>query len=470
MHDAERELVNALLTPFDGPTSAAKETRRSACLAILDSVGVAVGTMAHPAAVIARGHVDTWLSHNTSATVWGGGAASVDGALLANAVGLRCYDFNDVLHGVSGQAGHPSDFVPGLFAVAEAGHLSGQALLDATILAYDATSLLFDGVNVAAGGWDYANLVGLGSIAGLAPLLGLTTDQAANALGIFGTTHLATNQIESGDLDATGNLTMWKRFNGAQAARSALEACRFAASGVEPPINSLLGEHGFLVQQGIWPEAIDGLIEQQKATLQAGVRGVDRTEFKRWPVGTRAQSAISAALACHEQLPAGCQIDQVVVQAEQAVIDHLVRPESWEPYSRETADHSLPFSVAAALLYGDVDLEHFDVAVITSEELRRLLAVTRVEASPDGTPGHRSAYPATVTITSAGKEFVGTGEYPPDEIRAIPFEQALRTKFDAMTGRRFGPAVVEEIREQILALDELEDVSRLGDLLGSSSH
>jgi 2-methylcitrate dehydratase len=89
---------------------------------------------------------------------------------------------------------------------------------------------------------------------------------------------------------------------------------------------------------------------------------VCETYFKRWPVGSLAQSAIQAALQAREKVGDVVRIKQVRVFAEEGAYEHLVkiRKDPWHPISRETADHSLPYIVAAAVLDGHVRTDSFD--------------------------------------------------------------------------------------------------------------
>lgn len=460
---AEAKLVANLLHPFadqalEAPTTAA------ARWAVVDSVAVGLGAHQHPAATTARRHVRRHLG-GAEVGVWGSGeSASLEGAIWANTVPLRCYDFNDVLHGTTGQGGHPSDFIPGLIALAEHQHQNGRELIEAIVAAYDATRILFDLMNVTRAGWDYTNLTGLGAVVGFGHLLGLRDEQGAHALGIFASSHLSTNQLESGDLSASGNLTMWKRFNGADAVLAALRSCRLAHSGVEAPSHSLLGDDGLVPHVGADAVRVAQALD---AVLADGRRGVEVTEFKRWPVGTRAQSAIEAALACRQQLPPGSTIDSVLVEADEAVVHHLVRAEAWKPYSRETADHSLPFAVALALLEGHVGLEHFESdAFFHSPAIVDLLAKIRVESRPDPDQG-RSSYPTRITLMSDGASHVAEAEYPPERIRAAAFGGQLDRKFGTLVGRYASQEDMRTIRDLLERLDDLDDVKVLGDALSA---
>jgi 2-methylcitrate dehydratase len=54
-------------------------------------------------------------------------------------------------------------------------------------------------------------------------------------------------------------------------------------------------------------------------------------------------------------------IESVLVESHDAAVDIIgSEPEKWRPASRETADHSLPYIVAAALTDGEVTHRTFD--------------------------------------------------------------------------------------------------------------
>jgi 2-methylcitrate dehydratase len=97
---------------------------------------------------------------------------------------------------------------------------------------------------------------------------------------------------------------------------------------------------------------------------------VNEAFMKRWPVGSVAQSAIQAALQARSRIKDISGIRQVRVFAEEGAYDHLVkiRQDPWSPISRETADHSLPYIVAAAVLDGAITVESFSPKVVRRPE------------------------------------------------------------------------------------------------------
>src|ERR1051325_3058201 len=118
---------------------------------LLDSIGCALGGYDSSPSRIARAFSRT-VSSRPSARVFGdGNSTSPDVAAFTNAAMLRYLDFNDTF--VAGSL-HPSDLMPGILAMAEATHASGEEFLLALVLAYEIAGALAASVSLRPRGWD----------------------------------------------------------------------------------------------------------------------------------------------------------------------------------------------------------------------------------------------------------------------------------------------------------------------------
>ncbi|MEX2453874.1 MAG: MmgE/PrpD family protein, partial [Rhodospirillaceae bacterium] len=265
---------------------------------VVDSLAVALGAFGHPAAAAARRYAGI-LPGDGPCALWGTNRrAGPETAALVNGVPLRGYDFNDLYMG-RGTDGHPSDILPGLIAVAEWRGASGADFLDALAVGYEIILDCCDCLAVDRAGWDYVNLTAIGGTAAIARLIGLDAERTAHALGITVTAHAASVEVESGELDKRGDLTMWKRFNGADANRHSVYACLLASAGAEGAVRPFTGENGFLSRVNANAGGGAELLDRLRA--KAGLGRIREVTFKRWPVGSRGQSAIRAALAARAQ-------------------------------------------------------------------------------------------------------------------------------------------------------------------------
>ena len=81
--------------------------------------------------------------------------------------------------------------------------------------------------------------------------------------------------------------------------------------------------------------------------------------------------------------------------------------EKWNPQTKETADHSLPYIVDRALLDGRIWLNSYDSSKMNDEGVRRLLGLTKVNIDPRYDHLYPEAVPNRVTVkTCDGNEVV----------------------------------------------------------------
>ncbi len=355
--------------------------RHAAKRALSDSVAVALGALDHPASHIARRFAAPFANPN-GAVIWGTSMrANPDLAGFVNGSLLRCFDYNDFYVGAK-NSGHPSDMVAGVIAVADWTNASAEELLVALSVGYEVVGAVFDAFSTAPGGWDYTNLTAIGACAAIARLLKLNEDQAREAFGMTVTPHFASDEVESCELNRRGDLTLWKRFNGSDAVRNALQACFLAQAGVEAPVRPFTGKNGFIAKLANSHDPIPVLNDRLRS--DAKLSRIAQTYMKLWPVGSMAQSAIRAALEARAKIADLDQIEQVRVFSEEGAYQHFIemRQDPYHPISRETADHSMPYVVGAAILDGDIGVDSFDIERVLEPKRRHFVAEV-VKCAPE---------------------------------------------------------------------------------------
>ncbi|MFM9969177.1 MAG: MmgE/PrpD family protein [Burkholderiales bacterium] len=434
---------------------------RGAKVALMDTLAVALGALRHPAALAARRYARI-SAVPSGATVWGSGTlVTAECAALVNGVPLRGYDYNDLYSNKAG--GHPSDMIPGLIALAEWRKLSGSRLLEAIALGYDITVNLFDTLDNHGGGWDYPTTVMVGTTCAAARLLGLSEATTREALAIAVTPHFASLEAESSELNSRGDLTLWKRFNGSDATRQAVYACLLAECGVEGVVRPFEGKHGFLKKYGSGVVDLDALFQRLDAGLLRG--NINSVVFKRWPVGSRGQSAIQAALEARGSIDNVEQIKFIKIFCDDAAYDHLVRSreDPWQPNSRETADHSLPYIVATAVLDGFVRVESFDLERVLDAKRRQFL-IDKVTAEPcaELAGGAKKGFLARVEIVDAkGQLHIGAAMAPPGHPNQ-PFSDAeFEQKLVENVAPLFGEKRANEIIQAVWSIETMHDLGQL---------
>ncbi len=476
---AYRDEVAELLASFTADVSGdlTPAIRHAAKRALGDSIAVSLGALAHPAFKAALRHAVRFPVTN-GPVIWGTTLRSTpDVAALANGVLLRCYDYNDFFVGQC-NSGHPSDMVSGLVVAAEWSGASGEELLSALAVGYEMVGAMFDAFSTAPGGWDYTNLTAVGAASAIARVLKLDAEQTREALAMTVVPHFASDEVESCELNRRGDLTMWKRFNGSDSVRNALQACLLASVGVEGAVRPFTGKQGFIAKLKTADDPLPVLRERLSAAKP--LSRIADTYMKLWPVGSMAQSAIRAALEARAQVADIGRIKQVRVFAEEGAYQHFVtmRQDPWHPISRETADHSMPYIVAAAVLDGHIGTESFDLDRVL-DPVRQAFLRDKVVVTPAPELGTlaggklkraEAGYLSRVEIeTIDGKVVHGAAKPFPGHPRA-PFSDAdLEQKVRANGAPFMEAALVDRVVAALAAFERVERVSAFTSLLAFDS-
>jgi len=424
-------------TPERVPEDTAHEVERR----LLDTVGVAVAGFDEAAPVAARRYAAE-EARSSGALVWGTDErAAPETAGFANAVAVRCLDDNDTY--LSREPLHPSDAIAPLLALAETERRSGGELVAAIATSYEVSVCLCDAASLRAGGWDHVNHLGIGVACGAARLLGLGEETTREAIALTAVPHAAMRQTR------VGELSMWKGAAAAEAGRNAVFAARLARAGMTGPGEPFEGEMGY-VRQLLGGEldaaALDPVAERRPPTA------ILRTSVKRWPVEYHAQSAVDAALAIRAELGVerAESIASIRIDTFDAAYEIIAKdPEKWDPRTRETADHSLPYVVVAALLDGDVTTRTFDESRFRDPTALRLLRdATEVRPDPELSRGYPDGVPNRVTVrTTDGRELVREVRFPPGHAHNPMTDDRLSSKFRANVDGRWKPERADRLEE-----------------------
>ncbi len=316
------------------------------------------------------------------------GKGAVDTVAFLNGMMVRFHDWNDTYVGRNG--GHPSDIIAAALAAGEEGHCSGDAVLRAIGAGQHLMLDMCDGSNALARGWDHATYVGIAATVAVGLLRGLNPTQFAHAISMI---TAANNML----IARSARVSAWRSLASPQALRNALFVTALAKADVSGPDPVFEGRQGFL-------EVVCG--DLHLALDPSRERSGD-THLKRFPAVFHAQAPCEIALDMREELGVDllAQIDEIEV-ATHAFAIHWAGsiPALWEPENRETADHSIPFMAALALLRGQV--HHHDIkAGIQDAAVRALTRRVRVVEDPAASAAWPKQAPARMTILAAGRRF-----------------------------------------------------------------
>ena len=341
---------------------------------VLDAVGCAYGALDSAPLRAIRAHTEDF-GGQPLATLIGGGRTSPDRAAFHNGAAVRYLDFNDAFLG-RGEACHPSDNLAPVLAAAEYVGASGAELLTALAVAYQVQVRLSQVAPVRGKGFDHSTQGTYAAAAGVARVLGLDADRAANAIAISGT---AFNALR---VTRTGAISNWKGLAYPNAAFGAIHAAFLARRGITGPVEVFEGSKGFM-------DSIAGHFELD--WTREDLEAVQETIIKRFNAEGHAQSTLEAIF---ELRGAGLRAEEVE-RIDLHVFDvayEIIGPGAGDKKkvrTKEEADHSLPYLVAAALIDGEMTPGQYAEERVNRADVQALLQ--RVEVHED--PALSSAFP-----------------------------------------------------------------------------
>lgn len=406
---------------------------------VLDSIGVAMAGWDSDPCRIARGQACSVSSAAGGATVWGTRhKSSPDLAAFANGTQVRYLDFNDTY--LSLEPAHPSDNIPACMAAAEAVGADGRALITAIAAAYEIQCRLCDAGSIRARGWDHVVYGAVSTSAAAAWLWGLRGEQLAHAISLGTIANIAMRQTR------VGELSHWKGCAFANAARNGVFGADLARRGMTGPYEIFTGQMGLFKQ-------VSGPLN-----VQFGHRDdwmILKTYIKYWPVEYHAQSAVDAALQLRSEVGSVDQIERIDIDSFDAAVDIIGSdPAKWQPTSRETADHSMPYCVAVALTDGQVTLDSFTDARIHDPALRALIGRITMHRDAELTRGYPEGIPNRIRVSlKGGKQCVKEVAFPRGHARNPMTDAEVETKFTRNVEGRLVELNRDQSRSLVWSLD-----------------
>jgi 2-methylcitrate dehydratase len=445
MHTLAHRLAEyaASLTFAQLPPTVVHEVKRR----VIDSLGCALGAWDAEPCTIAR-RVASRFGAGHGATLWGTEhLAPPDWAAFANGCLVRYLDFNDTY--LSKEPAHPSDNIPALFAVAESVSASGRDLITAIALAYEIQCRLCDTVSLRAQGWDHVTYVAFSSALAAARLLELSPDRMRHAVNIAGVSAGSLRQSRAGEL------SHWKAATVAHAARRGVFAALLAAEGMTGPAPIFEGTMG--IEKLVTHAPLEEVVLQHESFI------IMQTSIKFWPAEYHAQSSIDAALRLRKQIGDPSAIESVLIESHDAAVDIIgSEPEKWRPQSRETADHSLPYLTAVALVDGEITSRQFEPDRFTDPSILGLVQRVKVERHPDLSARYPQTVGNIVTVRlHDGRTFSMRVDHALGHAMNPLSDPQLEAKFRALASTHLDPERAAAVLQIAWNLDGLDDVSAL---------
>ncbi|MEL0107090.1 MAG: MmgE/PrpD family protein [Rhodospirillaceae bacterium] len=374
-------------------------------------------------------------------------------AAFVNSAMVRCLDMSDTA--VMAAVSHPADAFPAILAIAEAENLSGKELLLAMAIIYEAQVRFVEVVPYNHHGWDQTPVVAMGAALGTARLMGLDEEKMHHALSLAITPNLALNQTR------TGKLSMWKGMAGPQGARQGVFAAQLAREGMTGPEGVFEGKFG------LWNQMMNG--EQYDLpipkTFKDHIFAVQQTVVKAFPIRFNCHLPVFCAIEMRDKV----NLDDVktfkIESIRQAFDRWMDLPEIWKPETRESADHSLPCTVALGLLDGGITPATHTKERYKDQDVLELMSKMELELPDEFADLAFETRCCRITATLKNGESVTVEKRltQADDVNG-PSREEVEGKFNRLTEPLISPANRQQILDTVWALETAKNVENLIDL------
>ena len=390
---------------------------------LYDSIGCAFGSYQTKDVNILR-NIYTDMGGKQEATLIGfGDKIPAVNATLVNSLMIRALDFNDIYW--KEDPSHPSDLIPAALAMGEMVDASMEEVIVAIVLAYEFEQRLceFAVPGIRERKWHHATLTQFVSPIVAGKLLELTVEQMVNAIGISG------SHNHTIGCPTAGKLTMMKNTVDPMAVQSGVLAALMAKDGYTGTAAVFEGKEGLMDVFGPkWDEGkLVGNLGKSYKILECGM--------KAFPTEALTHTHISAALKVVTENDINYDdIEEVTVMTIARACDILFDPHKYRPDSRETADHSLPYCIAAALVDHQITTKTFSEEKMKDERIWSVIDKIKGIASDEFEKMFPAKQPSKVTIkTKDGETFSAYLEYPKGDPREPMTKEDLTAKFNALS-------------------------------------
>lgn len=422
---------------------------------LLDSLGCALGGFQQHDVKIALEVLEEIAGRGPATVIGTGKRVDAASAALANALMIRCMDYNDIYW--KQDPSHPSDIFPAAMACGERAGSDGKELIVGLVLGHEFEMRLCEAAfpGIRERGWHHATLTAFVSpiVAGRA--LHLSWEQIQHAIGISASRHCTLGAVTA------GKLTMMKNTVDPMATQSGVLAALLADKGYTGPEHVIDGKEGLTHVFG--PEWKLGLLTEGLGSswriTQCGMKAFPTEALTHTPI-----SAVLDLVKTNDLHPE--QVERIQIRSLARAADILSDPSKYDPHTRETADHSLPYVIAAALVDRQVTPAQFTMEKILDPQIRAQLKKVELVADPEIEKVFPALQRVIVRIDATdGRSFTMQLDFPKGDPRNPLSDQELEEKFAALAEGVMSKAGQQRVKEAVWNLEKLESVAELMSLL-----
>ena len=428
---------------------------------VLDSIGCAILTLDEDCVSGILDYVRSAGGSAQASLIRSGRKLPLTLATLANGTLIRAIDFNDHLalnpNSEAKLGGHPSDNFAAILAIAEWRDLSGTDVLAALLGSYELYGRVYRFLTPELP-WDHTTSFGFTVPAFAARLLGLDAGKTAHAIAISAAQSASLGVVRRGQLSHS------KFLASALVAERGVEAALLAAAGVTGPMTAFEDSRG--ISKGIFrnEEDLDSLIAPLGPLHM--IEGVTIKAFPGMDTSQAASEAAVKAAAGRKLKASDIRSIELIMNDHPMTIEQTSDPGRRAPHSRETADHSIQYMVAVALLDGELTPRQFEDGRWFDPGVCDLMTRMTITIDPGWSKRAPGGFPCTIRLgTTDGQETVVEVPFAAGHARNKMSRERVIEKFNHCVAGRISRDRAEEIIAAVDELDRMPSIRKLTELI-----
>ena len=423
---------------------------------LIDQIGIQIACATLPWSKETARMVEELSGRPVSTVAYYGFRTSPDNAAFLNSCFGHGFEMDDTHLRV---VNHPGCLaIPPALAVSEWRRLSGREFLLGVVIGLELicrVSAVTGAILLRRGHNTHPPNAPFGIAAAAARLLGLGEDGILNAMAIAGS-HAAAGLREYNQTGGT-----LKRLHGGIPAQAGVRSALLARQGITGPPTILEGKYGFcrvFCDQTELGPMLDGLGSDYVFT---------ETSFKQFCTVYFIQAPLEAAQRIiARDGPDVSRIRSIVVGTSKEGVLHAGT--IVEPRDVNSAQFSMAFSMALRFVKGGNGFAEYVPENLTDAAVLALARKVRVEVDAEAEADYPARWGGVVTVEMEGgqryrkrvRSIRGSPDHPMSR-------EDLKEKFRSLTAGRLSSAAAEALLDVIENVEDLDDVTRLANLLGA---
>jgi len=356
---------------------------------------------------------------------------------------------------------HPASVViSSALAAAETKGESGASFITAVVLGYDIMMRIGESIGPKTlynRGFHPTGICGaFGSTMAVGKLLGLSRDKLVKALGIAGSQ-------AGGLMEFLSDGSSVKRLHPARASQSGVLSAVLADIGYSGPSTIMEGKNGFF-------KAYSEKLNTSNLLTNLGKEfKIMQTGLKLYPCTRYIEPSLNIISDLQKKHKIDYrEIEEITIYIFNAAFPIVIEPleEKRRPKNAFSAQFSLPYNVAAAIVKGRLTREEYTPNALKNKDITALTDKIKIISDPQMDKCYPELWPTRITIkTKKGGKL--TGEVPTakgDSQNPLSLKEVTE-KFSNLAKSVFAEDRVEKIIKTVMNLEKINNISSLGGLL-----